>query len=113
MGVDALVSGHRVHALADVVSFPLNGVPGLACRTPLLVSAVVPAIRVELQAVQHLEVALHAVDYADLVSVTEIAADDARGRDVEEVPAEQLEGLELEYVGRIDEALAHTLSPPA
>jgi ATP-dependent Lon protease len=32
-------------------------------------------------------------------------------RDVEEVPAELLDGLRLEYVGMIDEALEHTLSP--
>ena len=31
-------------------------------------------------------------------------------RDVEEVSSELLEGLQLEYVGRIDEALQHTLS---
>jgi ATP-dependent Lon protease len=34
-------------------------------------------------------------------------------RDAEEIPSELLEGLELQYVGRIDEALQHTLSPPA
>ena len=34
-------------------------------------------------------------------------------KDVDEVPPEQLEGLELEYVGMIDEALHHTLTPPA
>ncbi|MGE4609783.1 MAG: endopeptidase La, partial [Myxococcota bacterium] len=33
-------------------------------------------------------------------------------RDVEEVDEALLEGLDLEYVGQIDEALAHTLSPP-
>jgi ATP-dependent Lon protease len=32
-------------------------------------------------------------------------------RDVEEVPKELLEGLSLEYVGMIDEALRHTLAP--
>ena len=32
-------------------------------------------------------------------------------RDVEEVPKELLEGLTLEYVGMIDEALRHTLAP--
>jgi ATP-dependent Lon protease len=32
-------------------------------------------------------------------------------RDVEEVPSELLEGLELAYVGMIDEALAQTLAP--
>jgi ATP-dependent Lon protease len=32
-------------------------------------------------------------------------------RDVEEVPKELLEGLRLEYVGMIDEALRHTLAP--
>ena len=34
-------------------------------------------------------------------------------RDVEEVPSHQLEGLELEYVKVIDEALQHTLTSPA
>jgi ATP-dependent Lon protease len=34
-------------------------------------------------------------------------------RDVEEVPSHQLEGLELEYVRVIDEALQHTLTSPA
>ena len=34
-------------------------------------------------------------------------------KDVDEVPREQLEGLELEYVGMIDDALRHTLTPPA
>ncbi len=34
-------------------------------------------------------------------------------RDAEEIPPELLEGLELQYVGRIDEALQHTLSPRA
>ncbi len=33
-------------------------------------------------------------------------------RDVEEIPSKLLEGLELDYVGRIDEALRYTLSPP-
>jgi len=32
-------------------------------------------------------------------------------RDLEEVPAELLEGLDLEFVREIDEALRHTLSP--
>jgi len=32
-------------------------------------------------------------------------------RDVAEIPAELLKGLELEYVGSIDEALEHTLAP--
>src|SRR5262249_23444823 len=35
----------------------------------------------------------------------------ANRRDLEEVPAELLEGLDLEFVGGIDEALRHTLSP--
>jgi ATP-dependent Lon protease len=34
-------------------------------------------------------------------------------KDVEEVPSELLEGLHLEYVGLIDEALQHTLLPPS
>jgi ATP-dependent Lon protease len=34
-------------------------------------------------------------------------------RDADEIPPELLDGLELQYVGRIDEALQHTLSPPA
>jgi ATP-dependent Lon protease len=34
-------------------------------------------------------------------------------KDVEEVEAELLEGLELEYVGTIDDALRHTLAPVA
>ena len=34
-------------------------------------------------------------------------------RDVEEVPAELLEGLGLDYVQTIDDALEHTLTPPA
>ena len=34
-------------------------------------------------------------------------------KDVEEVPSELLAGLELEYVGVIDEALQHTLTPVA
>ncbi|MGH0032063.1 MAG: endopeptidase La [Myxococcota bacterium] len=34
-------------------------------------------------------------------------------KDVEEVESELLEGLALEYVGTIDEALEHTLAPPA
>ncbi len=34
-------------------------------------------------------------------------------RDVDEVEAELLEGLDLEYVGGIDEALQHTLAPVA
>jgi len=33
-------------------------------------------------------------------------------KDVEEVPEELLEGLRLEYVGMIDEALHHTLTAP-
>ncbi|MBW2312886.1 MAG: endopeptidase La [Deltaproteobacteria bacterium] len=33
-------------------------------------------------------------------------------KDVAEIPAELLKGLELEYVGSIDEALQHTLSAP-
>ena len=33
-------------------------------------------------------------------------------QDVEEVPSQLLEGLELEYVGVIDDALQHTLMPP-
>jgi ATP-dependent Lon protease len=32
-------------------------------------------------------------------------------RDVEEVPKDLLQGLALEYVGMIDEALRHTLAP--
>jgi len=32
-------------------------------------------------------------------------------RDVEEVPKDLLEGLDLQYVGMIDEALRHTLAP--
>jgi ATP-dependent Lon protease len=31
-------------------------------------------------------------------------------RDVEEIPKDLLEGLDLEYVGTIDEALGHVLS---
>jgi ATP-dependent Lon protease len=34
-------------------------------------------------------------------------------QDVNEVKQELLEGLHLEYVGNIDEALGHTLSPPS
>jgi len=34
-------------------------------------------------------------------------------KDVAEIPAELLKGLELEYVGTIDEALQHTLAAPA
>ena len=33
-------------------------------------------------------------------------------KDVAEIPAELLKGLELEYVGSIDEALQHTLAAP-
>jgi ATP-dependent Lon protease len=33
-------------------------------------------------------------------------------QDVDEVPSQLLEGLELEYVGVIDEALQYTLTPP-
>jgi ATP-dependent Lon protease len=32
-------------------------------------------------------------------------------KDVDEIPAELLQGLELSYVGAIDEALGYTLSP--
>ena len=32
-------------------------------------------------------------------------------RDVSEIPPELLKGLEVEYVGTIDEALSHTLAP--
>jgi ATP-dependent Lon protease len=34
-------------------------------------------------------------------------------RDIEEIREELLEGLELVYVGTIDEALSHTLLPPS
>ena len=34
-------------------------------------------------------------------------------QDVEEIPEELLEGLDLRFVGTIDEALQHTLSAPA
>ena len=34
-------------------------------------------------------------------------------KDVDEVQQELLEGLRLEYVGQIDEALRHTLSTPS
>jgi ATP-dependent Lon protease len=34
-------------------------------------------------------------------------------KDVDEVQQELLEGLHLEYVGQIDEALRHTLSAPS
>jgi len=34
-------------------------------------------------------------------------------RDAEEIPSDLLEGLELQYVGRIDEALRHALAAPA
>ena len=34
-------------------------------------------------------------------------------RDVAEISPELLKGLELEYVGTIDEALAHTLAAPS
>jgi ATP-dependent Lon protease len=33
-------------------------------------------------------------------------------KDVDEIPAKLLQGLELTYVGTIDEALAHALEPP-
>jgi ATP-dependent Lon protease len=34
-------------------------------------------------------------------------------KDVEEIETQLLKDIELEYIGTIDEALEHTLSPPS
>jgi ATP-dependent Lon protease len=49
---------------------------------------------------------------AKRAGIARVVLPEQNRRDVEEVPAAQLEGLELTYVGMIDEALQHTLTPP-
>ena len=48
---------------------------------------------------------------AKRAGIARVVLPEPNRKDVEEVPAEQLEGIELEYVGMIDEALQHTLTP--
>jgi ATP-dependent Lon protease len=48
---------------------------------------------------------------AKRAGITRVVLPELNRRDVEEIPGELLEGLELEYVGRVDEALQHTLAP--
>ena len=47
---------------------------------------------------------------AKRAGIARVVLPELNRRDVEEIPAELLEGLELEYVGRVDEALQHTLA---
>jgi ATP-dependent Lon protease len=48
---------------------------------------------------------------AKRAGIARVVLPEPNRRDLEEVPAELLEGLDLEFVGGIDEALRHTLSP--
>ncbi len=48
---------------------------------------------------------------AKRAGITRVVLPELNRRDAEEIPAELLAGLTLEYVERIDEALQHTLSP--
>jgi ATP-dependent Lon protease len=48
---------------------------------------------------------------AKRAGIARVVLPELNRRDVEEIPSELLEGLELEYVGRVDEALQHTLAP--
>jgi ATP-dependent Lon protease len=48
---------------------------------------------------------------AKRAGIARVVLPELNRRDVEEIPGELLEGLELEYVGRVDEALQHTLAP--
>jgi ATP-dependent Lon protease len=48
---------------------------------------------------------------AKRAGVTRVVLPERNRRDVEEVEVELLEGLDLQYVGTIDEALEHTLQP--
>ncbi len=50
---------------------------------------------------------------AKRAGIARVVLPERNRRDLEEVPAELLEGLALEFVGGIDEALRHTLSAPA
>jgi ATP-dependent Lon protease len=50
---------------------------------------------------------------AKRAGITTVVLPEQNRKDVDEVPSELLEGLHLEYVGMIDEALQHTLLPPS
>ena len=43
--------------------------------------------------------------------IRQVVLPERNRRDVSEIPPELLKGLEVEYVGTIDEALSHTLAP--
>jgi ATP-dependent Lon protease len=47
---------------------------------------------------------------AKRAGIARVVLPERNRRDLEEVPADLLEGLALEFVGGIDEALRHTLS---
>jgi ATP-dependent Lon protease len=49
---------------------------------------------------------------AKRAGIARVVLPEQNRKDVEEVPAAQLEGLDLTYVGAIDEALQHTLTSP-
>ena len=49
---------------------------------------------------------------AKRAGIARVVLPELNRRDAEEIPSELLDGLTLEYVERIDEALRHTLSPP-
>ena len=49
---------------------------------------------------------------AKRAGISRVVLPELNRRDAEEIPSELLDGLTLEYVERIDEALRHTLSPP-
>ena len=48
---------------------------------------------------------------AKRAGIEKVVLPERNKKDVEEIPAELLQGLELAYVGTIDEALQHTLAP--
>ncbi len=50
---------------------------------------------------------------AKRAGISRVVLPERNRKDVEEVPAELLKGLQLDYVGGIDEALQSTLSPPS
>jgi ATP-dependent Lon protease len=49
---------------------------------------------------------------AKRAGITRVVLPDRNRRDVEEIPAHLVKGLEFQYVARIDEALSHILAPP-